>query len=55
MKMIPTVLATAFALAFAAHTARAASEGDMAPADKAANQLYWQGHAALKKSDWSTA
>jgi hypothetical protein len=55
MKMIPTVLATAFALAFAAHTARAASEGDMAPADKAANQLYWQGQAALKKSDWSTA
>lgn len=55
MKMIPTVLATAFALAFAAHAAQAASEGDMAPADKAANQLYWQGQAALKKSDWSTA
>jgi hypothetical protein len=55
MKMIPTVLATAFALAFAAHTARAASEGDMAPADKAANQLYWQGQAALKNSDWPSA
>jgi hypothetical protein len=55
MKTIPTVLATAFALAFAAHSARAASEGDMAPADKAANQLYWQGQAALKKSDWPSA
>ena len=55
MKMIPNVLATAFALAFAVHTAQAASEGDMAPADKAANQLYWQGQAALKKSDWPTA
>jgi len=55
MKMIPNVLATAFALAFAVHAAQAASEGDMAPADKAANQLYWQGQAALKKSDWSTA
>lgn len=55
MKMIPTVLATAFALAFAVHPAHAASEGDMAPADKAANQLYWQGQAALKKSDWPTA
>jgi tetratricopeptide (TPR) repeat protein len=55
MKMIPTLLAGALALASAAHEARAASEGDMAPADKAANQLYWQGQAALKKSDWSTA
>ena len=55
MKMIPTVLAAAFALAFAAHAAHAASEGDMAPGDKAANQLYWQGQAALKKSDWPTA
>jgi len=55
MKMIPNVLATAFALAFAVHAAQAASEGDMAPADKAANQLYWQGQAALKKSDWPTA
>jgi hypothetical protein len=53
MKMIPTVLATALALA--AHAGHAASEGDMAPTDKAANQLYWQGQAALKKSDWPTA
>jgi len=55
MKIIPTVLGAAFALAFASNAARAASEGDMAPADKAANQLYWQGQAALKKSDWPTA
>ncbi|WP_395681181.1 HEAT repeat domain-containing protein [Dokdonella sp.] len=55
MKIIPTVLAAALALAFASNAARAASEGDMAPADKAANQLYWQGQAALKISDWPTA
>lgn len=28
---------------------------DMAPADKALNQLYWSGHEALKKSDWAGA
>ena len=55
MKTITTLLAAALALASTAHDVRAASEGDMAPADKAANQLYWQGQAALKKSDWSTA
>jgi len=47
------VLALAFALG--AQVANAASDGDMAPTDKASNQLYWQGQAALKKSDWSTA
>ncbi|MET0226305.1 MAG: HEAT repeat domain-containing protein [Dokdonella sp.] len=52
-----TVLAMAMALALAldANAAHAASDGDMAPADKASNQLYWQGQAALKKSDWSGA
>ncbi|MEO7323953.1 MAG: HEAT repeat domain-containing protein [Dokdonella sp.] len=47
------VLASTFALG--AHTAIAASESDMAPAGKASNELYWQGQAALKKSDWATA
>lgn len=55
MKTITTLLAAALALASTVHDVRAASEGDMAPADKAANQLYWQGQAALKKSDWPTA
>lgn len=32
-----------------------AADGDMAPADKVLNQLYWQGHEALKKSDWTVA
>ncbi len=49
------LLALAAALALPAQGANAASDGDMAPADKASNQLYWQGQAALKKSDWSGA
>lgn len=56
-KMIHRIpLAIAFALAAGAPLpAHAASEGDMAPADKASNDLYWQGQAALKKSDWAGA
>lgn len=50
-----TLLALALTLATGMHSAVAASDGDMAPTDKASNQLYWQGQAALKKSDWSTA
>ena len=50
-----SLLTMAVALALAAGGANAASDGDMAPADKASNQLYWQGQAALKKSDWSGA
>lgn len=48
-------LVVALAAAACAPLAQAASEGDMAPADKASNELYWQGQAALKKSDWSGA
>ena len=55
MKTITSLLAAALALALTAHAVRAASEGDMAPADMTANQLYWQGQAALKKSDWPGA
>jgi HEAT repeat protein len=47
--------AAALALALTTGPAIAASEGDMAPTDKAANQLYWDGQAALKKSDWNGA
>ncbi|HEU4662611.1 MAG TPA: HEAT repeat domain-containing protein [Dokdonella sp.] len=54
MKTIAIRLLAA-AVALAANVACAASEGDMAPSDKASNRLYWQGQAALKKSDWSTA
>jgi HEAT repeat protein len=42
-------------LALGTHSAAAASEGDMAPTDKAANQLYWDGQASLKKNDWNAA
>jgi hypothetical protein len=55
-KNIPIgLLALALTLALGSHGALAASEGDMAPNDKASNQLYWQGQAALKKSDWAAA
>jgi HEAT repeat protein len=50
-----TVLAAALLLALGTHRAYAASEGDMAPTDKASNQLYWDGQASLKKGDWATA
>jgi len=50
-----TVLAAALMLALGTHRAYAASEGDMAPNDKASNQLYWDGQASLKKGDWTTA
>ena len=50
-----TLLAAALMLAFGSHGAIAASEGDMAPADKAANQMYWDGQASLKKGDWNAA
>jgi len=49
-----TLLAAAIALGVAAF-AHAAADDAMAPADKQLNQLYWQGHEALKKSDWSAA
>lgn len=32
-----------------------AADGDMAPNDKVLNTLYWQGHEALKKSEWTVA
>ena len=54
-KTTATLLAAALMLALGMHDADAASEGDMAPTDKASNQLYWDGQAALKKSDWNGA
>lgn len=54
-RTIATVLAAALTLALGMQRADAAAEGDMAPTDKASNQLYWQGQAALKKSDWPAA
>ena len=50
-----SLLAAALTIALGAGSALAASEGDMAPTDKASNQLYWEGQAALKKSDWNGA
>jgi HEAT repeat protein len=54
-RITTTLLAAALMLALGTHSAIAASEGDMAPADKASNQLYWDGQASLKKSDWNAA
>jgi len=54
-RMTATLLVLALMLAPGMRSADAASDGDMAPTDKASNQLYWQGQAALKKSDWPTA
>jgi HEAT repeat protein len=50
-----TLLAAALMLALGTHGAIAASEGDMAPSDKASNRIYWDGQAALKKADWNAA
>jgi hypothetical protein len=48
-------VALALALALAGEPALAASQDDAPTGDKASNALYWQGQAALKQSDWSTA
>lgn len=46
----------ALALACAAAPAVAVlDDGAMAPADQAANRLYWQAQSALREADWSTA
>jgi hypothetical protein len=50
-----TLLGLAIAFAFAVQPALAMDENDGPPADKASNALYWQGQAALKQSDWTTA
>lgn len=50
-----TLLGLAIALALAVEPAFAAAAADNPPGDKASNSLYWEGQAALKQSDWSTA
>jgi hypothetical protein len=50
-----TLLGLAIALALVGQPALAASQDDAPTGDKASNTLYWQGQAALKQSDWSTA
>jgi HEAT repeat protein len=50
-----TVLAAVLMLAPGVRFAAAAGEGEMAPADKTSNRLYWDGQAALKASDWNAA
>lgn len=51
-----TLIATALLIAGSGISgAYAASNDEMAPADKQLNQLYWQGHEALKNSDWNGA
>jgi hypothetical protein len=50
-----TLLGLAIALALAGEPALAADRDDTPIGDKASNALYWQGQAARKQSDWSTA
>lgn len=50
-----TLLGLALTLALAGGLAFAAGKDDAPTGDKASNALYWQGQAALKQSDWSTA
>jgi HEAT repeat protein len=50
-----TLFGLTMALAFAVTQASASDENNIAPGDKTSNTLYWQGQAALKQSDWSTA
>ncbi|HZP67646.1 MAG TPA: HEAT repeat domain-containing protein [Rudaea sp.] len=55
---IPQRIALAAALALASMAPRlvfGAADDAMAPADKDLAALYWQGHDALRKSDWSAA
>src|SRR3954451_18567495 len=49
-----SALACALTLGMA-QLAHGAADEAMAPSDKQLNQLYWQGHEALKKSDWTAA
>ncbi len=49
------LLGLAITIALASGPAFAAEQGDMPPGNKASNALYWEGQAALKQSDWSTA
>jgi hypothetical protein len=49
------LLGLSVALALAGQPARAASQDEAPTGDKASNTLYWQGQAALRQSDWSTA
>lgn len=53
-RLVAAVL-IAIATTSAPMLARGAADDAMAPSDKQLNQLYWQGHEALKKSDWAAA
>jgi HEAT repeat protein len=50
-----TLFGLTMALAFALAQASPSDESNIAPGDKTSNALYWQGQAALKQSEWSTA
>ena len=52
---IPHSTVFGLTIALAVVQAAASDENNIAPGDKASNALYWQGQAALKQSDWSTA
>src|SRR5688500_8112860 len=49
------LLGLAIAMALASGPPFAAEQGVRPPGNKASNALYWEGQAALKQSDWSTA
>lgn len=50
-----TLLGLTLAFALAAEPAFAAGKDEAPTGDQASNALYWEGQAALKQSDWSTA
>jgi HEAT repeat protein len=50
-----TLIAAALLVAGNIACADAAGNDEMAPADQQLNQLYWQGHEALKNADWNGA
>jgi hypothetical protein len=53
--LLANFLSLALALALAVGPASAADQGSVPTNDKASNALYWEGQAAVKQSDWSTA
>jgi len=55
LRIRPLVLSLALSLAAAGSTQAAPTGAAMAPADRALQALYWEGHDALQKADWNLA
>ena len=55
LRIRPLVLSLALSLAAASAAPAAPTGAAMAPADRALQALYWEGHDALQKADWNLA